>query len=66
MVNKKNIRYSLLGPTWKSTKRCIGLNLSTMIHVVRKRIKYILVNERPRDISRARLRDLMEELEITE
>ena len=42
------------------------LELSTMIHVVRKQIKYILVNERPRDMSRARLRDLMEELEITE
>ena len=43
------------------------LELSTMIHIVRKQIKYILVNERPHDISRARLRDLkMEELEITE
>ena len=31
-----------------------ALALSTMIHVVRKQIKYILVNERPRDISRAR------------
>ena len=29
------------------------LELSTMIHVVRKQIKYILVNERPRDISRS-------------
>ena len=34
------------------------LELSTMIHVVRKQIKCILVNERPRDISLARLRDL--------
>ena len=42
------------------------LDLSTMIHLVRNQIKYILVNERPRDSSRARLRDLMEELEITE
>ena len=35
------------------------LELSTMIHVVRKQIKCILVNERPRDISLARLRDLI-------
>ena len=33
------------------------LELSTMIHVVRNQIKCILVNERPRDISLARLRD---------
>ena len=25
-VNKKNIRYSLLGPAWKSAQRCICLN----------------------------------------
>ena len=31
------------------------LELSTMIHVVRNQIKCILVNERPRDISLARL-----------
>ena len=31
------------------------LELSTMIHVVRKQIKCLLVNERPRDISLARL-----------
>ena len=35
------------------------LELSTMIHVVRKQIKYILVNERLRDISLARLRDVI-------
>ena len=35
------------------------LELSSTIHVVRKQIKYILVNERPRDISLARLRDLI-------
>ena len=34
------------------------LELFTMIHCVRKQIKYILVNERPRDISLARLNDL--------
>ena len=34
------------------------LELSTMIHVVRKQIKYILVNEGPRNISLARLRGL--------
>ena len=33
------------------------LEISTMIHVVRKQIKCILVNERSRDISLARLRD---------
>ena len=33
--------------------------LSTMIHVVRNQIKCIFVNERPRDISIARLRDLV-------
>ena len=33
--------------------------LSTVIHVVRKQIKCLLVNERPRDISLARLRDLI-------
>ena len=35
------------------------LELSTMIHVVRKQIKCILVNKRPRDISLARLLDLI-------
>ena len=35
------------------------LELSTMIHVVRNRIKYILVNARPRDISLAPIRDLI-------
>ena len=35
------------------------LELSTMIHVVRKQIKWKLVNERPRDISLARLRYLI-------
>ena len=35
------------------------LELSTMIHVVRKQIKYILVNERPHDISLVRLPDLI-------
>ena len=35
------------------------LELSTMINVVRNPIKCILVNERPRDISLARLRDLI-------
>ena len=35
------------------------LELSTMIHVVRNQIKCILINERPRDISLARLRDLI-------
>ena len=35
------------------------LELSTLIHVVRKQIKCILVNERPRDISLVRLRDLI-------
>ena len=57
--NKKNIRYSLLGPAWKSAQRRILLELSTVIHVVRKHIKCILVNERPRDISLARLLDLI-------
>ena len=27
IANKKNIRYSLLGPAWKSAQRCICLNL---------------------------------------
>ena len=35
------------------------LELSTMIHVVRNQMKCILVNERPRDIYLARLRDLI-------
>ena len=35
------------------------LELFTMIHVVRKQIKCLLVKERPRDISLARLRDLI-------
>ena len=35
------------------------LELSTMIHVVRNQIKSLLVNERPRDISLARSRDLI-------
>ena len=35
------------------------LELSTMIHVVRNQVRCILVNERPRDISLARLRDLI-------
>ena len=35
------------------------LELSTMIHIVRNQIKCILVNEQPRDISLARLRDLI-------
>ena len=40
------------------------LELSTMIHVVRKQIKYILVNERPRDISLARLLDLISRVSV--
>ena len=35
------------------------LELSTVIHVVRNQIKCVLVNERPRDISLARVRDLI-------
>ena len=35
------------------------LELSTMIHVVRNQIKCILIKARPRDISLARLRDLI-------
>ena len=41
-----------------STKTYL-LELSTMIHVVRNQIKCILVNERLRDISLARLHDLI-------
>ena len=45
-------------PNMEINTKMHWLELSTMIHVVRKQIKYILVNERPRDISRARLHDL--------
>ena len=41
IVNQKNVRYSLVGPVWKSAQL---LELSTMIHVVRNQIKYILLS----------------------
>ena len=41
-----------------STKTYL-LELSTMVHVVINHIKCVLVNERPRDISLARLRHLI-------
>ena len=59
IYNKKNIRYSLLGPAWKSIQRLIGLNYLPMIHVVRNQTQCILVNQRPRDISLAQLLDLI-------
>ena len=60
-TRRSNVRFSLLGPAWKSAQRRICLNYlqCTMIHVVRNQIKCILVNERPCDISLAQLRDLI-------
>ena len=57
--NKKNSGYSLLSLDLEISTKTHLLELSTVIHVVRNQIKCILVNERPRDISLARLRDLI-------
>ena len=57
--NKKNIRYSLHRNQHRNQHKDALLGLSTIIHVVRKQIKFILLNERPCDISLARLRDLI-------
>ena len=43
----------------KISTKTHSLELFTMIHVVRNQIKCILVNKRPRDISLARLGDLI-------
>ena len=45
-------------PSMEISTKTHLLELSTMIHVVRNQIRCILVNQRPRDISLARLRDL--------
>ena len=45
-------------PSMETSTKMHLPELSTVIHVVRKQIKCILVNERPRDISLARLRDV--------
>ena len=45
-------------PSMEISTKTHLLELSTMIHVVRNQIRCMLVNERPRDISLARLRDL--------
>ena len=46
-------------PSMEVSTKMHLLELSTMIYVVRNQIKCVLVNERPRDLSLARLRDLI-------
>ena len=59
-INKQEEYYILYTrPSMEISPKTHLHELSTMIHVVRKQIKCILVNERPRDISLGRLRDLI-------
>ena len=41
--NKKNSAYSLLGPALKSAQRQICLNFSTVTHVVKNQIKWVII-----------------------
>ena len=59
LIIKKNIRIFFTRPSKEISTKTHLLELSSMIHVVRKQIKCILVNKRPLDISLARLRDLI-------
>ena len=56
-TNKNNI--FITRPSMEISTKTHLAELSTMVHVVRNQIKCILVNERPREISLARLRDLI-------
>ena len=47
-------------PSMENSTKTHLFELSTTIHVVRNQIKCILVNEQPRYISLARLRDLID------